>query len=369
MNYGDFDERIFLCENANEEIGTTQCNVDELTELMQKKQASKLANEQSSLKSFCESTPLSNRHYLNNRTDVTLTPISNATHSVSRIQSLLLGRKDEPSEVLEKIFSECKNNPKETIVNRVKAMGEKFVQAYCQPNADDIQSILFDSQSDEFAKKRLSLAVTLYYKFLENILNREKKIKGNDSNESLSAIISQESFHVSLFSCALEIILFCYTTNRTFPWILEVFSDGELKLFPFNFYKVIEPVIRDEDGLTREIVKHLNSVEERILECLAWKSNSPLWDNIKNCGPVPSCAEVALPGPVGEPPILSSPSSSKRFDSPFSNSPVTDRFMSPLKGTTAKRQLFPKKEPGSISQSGQIVQIAIQSNIFIQLNL
>ena len=42
---------------------------------------------------------------------------------------------------------------------------------------------------------------------------------------------------------------------RTFPWIIEVFD-----ISPFYFYKVIEILIRAEDSLSRDVVKHLNHV-------------------------------------------------------------------------------------------------------------
>lgn len=51
------------------------------------------------------------------------------------------------------------------------------------------------------------------------------------------------------------------------------------------------------DQLTRDMVKHLNRIEEMILESLAWKSSSPLWEALANCeAGVPSYEEVALPG-------------------------------------------------------------------------
>ena len=51
--------------------------------------------------------------------------------------------------------------------------------------------------------------------------------------------------------------------------------------------------IRAEDGLCREVVKHLNQIEEQILDHLAWKSESPLWDRIRdNDNRVPTCEEV-----------------------------------------------------------------------------
>lgn len=56
---------------------------------------------------------------------------------------------------------------------------------------------------------------------------------------------------------------------------------------------MIEILIRAEDGLSREVVKHLNHIEEQILESLAWKMESPLWDKIKeNENKVPTCEEV-----------------------------------------------------------------------------
>ena len=42
---------------------------------------------------------------------------------------------------------------------------------------------------------------------------------------------------------------------RKFPWLLQVYN-----LQAYNFYKVIEVLIRAEDGLSREVVKHLNQV-------------------------------------------------------------------------------------------------------------
>lgn len=61
----------------------------------------------------------------------------------------------------------------------------------------------------------------------------------------------------------------------------------------FLLFQVIEVFIRAEDGLCREVVKHLNQIEEQILDHLAWKPESPLWDRIRdNENRVPTCEEV-----------------------------------------------------------------------------
>ena len=50
-------------------------------------------------------------------------------------------------------------------------------------------------------------------------------------------------------------------------------------------------MIKEEPGLTREMVKHLGQIEEMVLEQLAWKSGSPLFDAI-DAGKVPTYDEV-----------------------------------------------------------------------------
>lgn len=57
--------------------------------------------------------------------------------------------------------------------------------------------------------------------------------------------------------------------------------------------QVIEVLIRSEEGLSRDMVKHLNSIEEQILESLAWTRNSALWSALEASeNKVPTCEEV-----------------------------------------------------------------------------
>ena len=53
-------------------------------------------------------------------------------------------------------------------------------------------------------------------------------------------------------------------------------------------------VIRSEEGLSRDMVKHLNSIEEQILESLAWSHDSALWEALQASeNRVPTCEEVS----------------------------------------------------------------------------
>uniref|UniRef100_A0A3Q2DEJ0 Retinoblastoma-like 2 (p130) n=1 Tax=Cyprinodon variegatus TaxID=28743 RepID=A0A3Q2DEJ0_CYPVA len=71
---------------------------------------------------------------------------------------------------------------------------------------------------------------------------------------------------------------------------------AEINVIPVEFLysTVIEVLVRSEQGLSREVVKHLNQVEEQVLESLAWTSGSPLWQSLRTAK-VPSCQEVMPP--------------------------------------------------------------------------
>ena len=118
------------------------------------------------------------------------------------------------------------------------------------------------------------------------VIDEEKKGK------KVGGLLERMDFHETLYIASLEIVIFSYSSpTKTFPWALETFN-----VAPFNFYKVIEILIRIEDGLARDVVKHLQSIEEQILERFAWKSSSPFWSTLELCeGGVPSADMVAMP--------------------------------------------------------------------------
>ncbi|XP_039353895.1 retinoblastoma-like protein 1 isoform X2 [Mauremys reevesii] len=438
LSVGDFDERVFLGADAEEEIGTprkfaadmpvgkttTRAHVEcHLQQHFEKK------------RSFAPSTPLTGRRYLREK-EAVITPVASATQSVSRLQSIVAGLKNAPSEQLIAIFESCVRNPMESIMNRVKDIGEAFCRSYTQSTDDQPGSHI------DFAINRLKLAEILYYKILETIVVQEtRRLHGKD----MTALLEQDIFHRSLMACCLEIVLFAYSSLRTFPWIIEV-----LDLRPFYFYKnkrasgllpedlivdcilyknmlrspgvhppsnltaqstrsqdssaaflvqvpiqdlcraatwssvhtftihypitqqVIEVLIRSEEGLSRDMVKHLNNIEEQILESLAWTSDSALWKALQASeNKVPTCEEVIYPSNfeasnggsgLGHLPMMPiSPivhprvkevrtdlgGSLRRDMQPLSPISVHERYSSPTAGS-AKRRLFGDDSPKDV---------------------
>ncbi|NXE00139.1 RBL1 protein, partial [Chaetorhynchus papuensis] len=356
LTVGDFDERVFLGADAEEEIGTRKFPADVPGEKTAARAHVECHLQQhfEKKRSFAPSTPLTGRRYLREK-EAVITPVASATQSVSRLQSMVAGLKNAPSEQLTAIFESCARSPMESIMSRVKEIGETFCCSYTQSTDEQPGSHI------DFAVNRLKLAEILYYKILETIMVQEtRRLHGKD----LTALLEQDLFHRSLLACCLEIVLFAYSSPRTFPWIIEV-----LDLRPFYFYKVIEVFIRSEEGLSRDMVKHLNSIEEQILESLAWTRNSALWNALEASeNKVPTCEEVIFPSNfeasnggsgLGHLPMMPlSPiihprvkevrtdlgGSLRRDMQPLSPISVHERYSSPTAGS-AKRRLFGDDSP------------------------
>lgn len=349
LSVGDFDERIFLDEDADEEIGTPAKSREdmtgELTEKMQ--QRTSLQQHVDQTRSLAPMTPLTGRRYLKEK-DPSITPVSTATQSVSRLQHLLSGRKTSPSDTLQEMLTELGGESLvDTVTQRIHDMGEIFCNNYVQASENHPGSQM------DFAKRRLQLGESLYFKTLESIMLSEKKRAENckDHKSNVLGLLEHDLFHRSLFTCCLEIIIFSYNSQRMFPWIVEIFD-----LSPYHFYKVIEIIVREEEGLSRDVVKHLNHIEECILESLAWKNDSPIWEAIKAQNrEIPTSAEVSLPMSQDQQVskslrrmVLDKQAQSTTKDplqSPTGPS-AADRFSSPSPGS-AKRRLFALDKPPS----------------------
>ncbi|XP_014468467.1 PREDICTED: retinoblastoma-like protein 1 isoform X2 [Dinoponera quadriceps] len=364
LSVGDFDERIFLGHDASENIGssTQMMNIDDFHEQLQMKK-----EQHAGIQYLVPPTPLTGRRYLRSK-DMSnmITPVSTATQSVIKLQALIAGQ-SAPSEGLLQMLNNCSQDVKPLIESKVKQLGELF----CANYNNNASAAANDNSKSDFGKKRLLMGQTLFYKLLEMILNDEKRKK---PNYDMTNLLSNEHFIQCLFACCLEIVVYSYKSNdKVFPWILRA-----LNLDAYYFYKVIEIIVRTEDQLSREVVKHLNQIEEKILESLAWQSDSPLWQTIESLADgVPSCEEVSLPGTLetvdpntpGQPVlrrIALDRGAHHDVQSPISS--ASERFQSPIAVSgIAKKRLFPdnRSTGQSVLRVGQSV---LSSKVMIDGN-
>ncbi|KAB1267660.1 Retinoblastoma-associated protein [Camelus dromedarius] len=186
-------------------------------------------------------------------------------NTIQQLMMILNSASDQPSENLISYFNNCTVNPKESILKRVKNIGHIFKEKFAKAVG---QGCI------EIGSQRYKLGVRLYYRVMESMLKSEEE---RLSIQNFSKLLNDDIFHKSLLACALEVVMATYSrstsqnldtgTDLSFPWILNV-----LNLKAFDFYKVIESFIKAEANLTREMIKHLERCEHRIMESLAWLS-------------------------------------------------------------------------------------------------
>ncbi|KAM3853521.1 retinoblastoma-associated protein isoform 1-T1 [Vipera latastei] len=204
------------------------------------------------------------------------TPVRAAMNTIQQLMIILNSASDTTSDNLLFYFNNCTVNPHEAIVKRIENMGiifkNKFAEAVGQGCA-------------EIGSQRYKIGVRLYYRVMESLLKSEEK---RLSVHNFSKLLNNDIFHISLLTCALELVMATYGTSRnasqsmkvetdlSFPWIINI-----LDLKAFELYMIIESFIKAEPSLTREMIKHLEGCEHKIMESLAWQSNSPLFELIK----------------------------------------------------------------------------------------
>uniref|UniRef100_A0A673BTK1 Retinoblastoma-associated protein n=1 Tax=Sphaeramia orbicularis TaxID=375764 RepID=A0A673BTK1_9TELE len=195
-----------------------------------------------------------------------------AMASIQQLRGDLVSSGDQPSTTLATYFKNCTIDPTQGMLKRLEMLGQTFSQRFSQAVGPRFIII---------GKQRFTLGVRLYYKVMEEMLKSEEK---RLSVQNFSKLLNDSTFHTSLLACALEVVMATYGANGSetaetdlcFPWILDVFS-----LAAFDFYKVIESFIKAEPTLSKDIVKHLETCENLIMEKIAWRTGSVLFELLK----------------------------------------------------------------------------------------
>ncbi|KAJ8266335.1 hypothetical protein GJAV_G00129220 [Gymnothorax javanicus] len=160
---------------------------------------------------------------------------------------------------------------------------------------------------------------------MESMLKSEEK---RLSVQNFSKLLNEPAFHTSLLACALEVVTATYRgtggfgvtveTDLSFPWILDVFQ-----LVGYDFYKVIESFIKAEPSLSRDMIKHLEHCEHLVMESIAWRGDSPLFELLLQ-------AREEGPGEQAEPPAT--------LNQPLQhNHTAADLYLSPLRPSNGSR--------------------------------
>ncbi|KAL7080643.1 hypothetical protein ACQ4LE_000642 [Meloidogyne hapla] len=170
-------------------------------------------------------------------------------------------------------FVDCHGNPREYIAEQVHTFGQKFLA-----KVKDEEK----GSNEKGLEKYAADIETLFYYLLQKILIYDQQralAMGLEMNVDLTAILQSSEFLVSIYICAVDLIFWVNEDLRTFKWVTELFSDN---VAPLEFYRIFELIVRADSSFSREMVKHLNQVEECVLEELAWIIDSPIWTALQN---------------------------------------------------------------------------------------
>ncbi|XP_073973784.1 retinoblastoma-like protein 1 [Rhodnius prolixus] len=243
--------------------------------------------------------------------------LDTSAQTIATLHSMLHSQEPAPSEYFIGIIKLCKAPPKI----------EKLVLELTNQIRDFLRTNTNEEISEQALEATGDMILKMFYKLIDCILPEETEKPAFDSN----ILLNQDVFIKSLFACAVEIVFFSSLDERLkFPKVIQV-----LDIPPYYFYRIIEVVVRKGDLLSREIVKHLNTIEESILESMAWKCDSPLWRAVIESGlPIPSFDDVN-PGSVDRQKasrankVSKLPSINKDSVPTSPGAPLADKFLSP----------------------------------------
>ncbi|XP_069002766.1 retinoblastoma-associated protein isoform X1 [Embiotoca jacksoni] len=227
------------------------------------------------------------------------TPIRAAMTSIQLLMRDLPTNGDKPSANLATYFKQCTVDPTQDVRKRLERLEQMFSQRFGQAAGP---------YCEVYGKERFRLGVRLYHKVMEAMLKSEEK---RLSVQNFSKLLNDSTFHTSLLACALEVVMATYgessfknnhggsdpaDTDVCFPWILDVFN-----LAAFDFYKVIESFIKAYPALSKDIVKHLETCENLIMERIAWRTSSLLFQLLRQEHEDGAAEQVETPASFSQP--------------------------------------------------------------------
>lgn len=222
------------------------------------------------------------------------TPVSTAMTTAKWLRTFISPLPSKPSAELEGFLASCDRNVSNEVIRRAQiileaifpssALGERCVTGSLQ------SATLMDNV---WAEQRRLEALKLYYRVLEAMCRAEAQVL---HATNLTSLLTNERFHRCMLACSAELVLATHkTVTMLFPAVLE-----RTGITAFDLSKVIESFIRHEESLPRELRRHLNSLEERLLESMVWEKGSSMYNSLTVARPA-FAAEINRLGLLAEP--------------------------------------------------------------------
>ncbi|OEL36267.1 Retinoblastoma-related protein 3 [Dichanthelium oligosanthes] len=273
-----------------------------------------------------------------------ITPVSTAMTTAKWLRTTITPLPSKPSGELLRFFSACDKDLTEDVTHRAGIiLGSIFTSSsFGERICTNVRSA--NRMDAIWTEQRKMEALKLYYRVLESMCRAESQILSGSGN-NLTSLLSNERFHRCMIACSAELVLATHkTVTMMFPAVLE-----KTGITAFDLSKVIEGFVRHEDTLPRELKRHLNSLEERLLESMAWEKGSSMYNSLIVARPALS-SEINRLGLLAEPmPSLDAIAAHHNISLgglpplPFQkqeHSPDKDEVRSPKRACTERRNVL-----------------------------
>ncbi|XP_074332106.1 retinoblastoma-related protein-like [Apium graveolens] len=298
LNKIELDERVFL-EEEDSLLGSSSLSGGAINIIGTKRKFDSIASPTKTItsplspyRSPAKSLVTGNLGTGNSR--IAATPVSTAMTTAKWLRDVICPLPSKPSAELESFLSKCDRNISTDVVRRAHVILEAIFPSSGLGDCNVTGSLQSTNLMDNiWAEQRKLEAVKLYYRVLQAMCTAEAQIL-NANN--LTSLLTNEKFHRCMLACSAELVLATHkTVTMLFPVVLE-----RTGVTAFDLSKVIESFIRHEVSLPRELKRHLNSLEERLLECLVWEKGSSLYNSLTVARPALS-SEISRLGLLAEP--------------------------------------------------------------------
>ncbi|CAM6127960.1 unnamed protein product [Calypogeia fissa] len=273
---GELDERMFI--NGDENLigatssGTLTCSGSKrkFEALSSSKQlASTSTGACPSSPSSPKASPAKSSSVISDSRMPPPTPVTVTMSTAKWLRTYISPLPSEPTAELHTFFRSCDRDVTSDVIHRAQVLFEKlFATDGASKSRESRGTALLDSA---WVQQRRLEASKLYYRVLSAMCRAEFQRLGN---KNLTALLTNERFHRCMIACSAELVLYTHkTVTMTFPAILEPTG-----ITAFDLSKVTEYFVRHEDTLPRELKRHLNSMEQQILESMAWEKGSSMYN-------------------------------------------------------------------------------------------
>ncbi|KAM1469210.1 hypothetical protein ACFX14_039903 [Malus domestica] len=293
-NKGEVDERVFINEDDSL-LGSWSFSGGSMSVAGVKRKFDSMASPTKTITSPLSPhrSPASHVSGGANSTMVA-TPVSTAMTTAKWLRTFISPLPSQPSAELEGFLASCDRDVTTDVIRRAQiileaifpssALGERCVSGSLQ-GANLMDNI--------WSEQRRLEALKLYYRVLEAMCRAEAQVL---HATNLTSLLTNERFHRCMLACSGELVLATHkTVTMLFPAVLV-----RTGITAFDLSKVIESFIRHEESLPRELRRHLNSLEERLLESMVWEKGSSMYNSLTVARPALS-AEINRLGLLAEP--------------------------------------------------------------------